>query len=215
MSGLEQALQSRSHSLPQVLQQTAAAHGPMLMQIFQNFNLPRRRGAHGPGRVRAQEAKFLAGRVRAGGQHTGRARTERLGQFTAFFRLNLADLPQAQRRGAARFQAVQADARAAQPLRQHMAQDMPRLHALAAGQVQRQSQQVRRQQGFIFQRPADRLASHIFRQIRCGAHAQQDRRPQSPLLSPAQGHGQTQTGLPECRREFRRQRIGQAGIGRA
>ena len=208
-------MQSRGRGLPQALQQTAAAHGPVFVQEFQYLDLARGRRPHRPGRVRAQETKFLAGRVRAGSQHTGRARAERLRQFTAFFRLNFADLPQAQRRGAARFEAVQADARAAHPQRQHMAQDMSRLHALATGQIQRQSQQVRRQQGFIFQRPADRLAGHVFRQVRCGAHAQHNRRPQSPLLSPAQGHGQTQAGLPECLRKFRRQRIGQAGIGRA
>ena len=164
MPGLEQALQGGSRGLSQALQQTTTAHGPVFVQVFQNFNLTCGRGAHRPGRIGAQQAELFAGRVRAGGQHTGRARAKRPGQVQPLPGVRFPDLAQAQRRRAPRFQPVQAHARAAQSLGQHMAQNMARLHALAKGQILSQSQQIRRQQGGVLQRPADGPAGHVVRQ---------------------------------------------------
>ena len=112
------------YGLPEGLHKPPAAHAAVLVQIVQNLNLAFGRGPHRPGRVNAQQAKFFAGGVCAGGQHAGRAFAKGLGERLTLFRQGFTDAGQSPGHSLARFNIAQPHPCKAQPLWQHMPQNM-------------------------------------------------------------------------------------------
>ena len=123
MPGLNEAAQGRGGLLAQVAEQLSAAHGAVGVQVVQHGDLAGGGGAHGPGRVHAQQAEFFAGRVRARRQQAGRVGKQGLGQLCPGFLVCRTQARQRPDRCPALVQAVQAHARLAQAQGQHMPQN--------------------------------------------------------------------------------------------
>ena len=213
MSGGQQGAQGRACLLHRV-QQAASADAAVQVQIVQHGRLPRGRRPYRPGRVHAQQAEFFIGRVRAGREQAGRAVKQGAGQPFAFVGRGFADASQRHGTRLAVFKPVQARPSQTQPLRQGVAENMPRREPLTPGQIRSQFQQVGRNERLALQRPEQGFAGHALRRLHPGTDAQQHGRPQRTGGAAAQGHGRAQAGSPEIFGKIRRQGIGEVGIGR-
>ena len=107
---------------------------------------------------------------------------------------------------------AQAHTGKAQPLRQHMPQNMTGAEGLPQGKILCQRQQFGREDSLFFQRPANTFAGHPRGQVNVGAGFKQNPGAQGRLVSPAQRHGHAQAGLPELLWKFWRQGVTQGGI---